>query len=143
MTRVVVLAAAAVIVALVGWGLVQRRRLLVVTVHGVSMEPTYSSGDRLLVRRSRLDRVRTGEVVVVQVAGAAPDDPTGGRMVKRAAAVPGDPVPPQIPLSDPVVPAGLLLVLGDNPVRSNDSRRLGYIPADALIGVVVRPIDAR
>ncbi len=133
----------AVVVAVVGWGLVQRGRLLVVTVRGVSMEPTYSAGDRLLVRRSGLDRVRTGEVVVVRVAGAAPDDPTGGRMVKRAVAVPGDPVPAQIPLPDPVVPAGRLLVLGDNPARSNDSRRLGYIPADALIGVVVRPIAVR
>lgn len=143
MTWVAVLAAVALVIAGLGWGLVQRRRLLVVTVRGVSMEPTYSSGDRLLVRRSALDRVRAGEVVVVQVAGAAPGDPTGGRMVKRAVAVPGDPVPAQIPLPDPVVPAGRLLVLGDNPARSNDSRRLGYIPADALIGVVVRPIAVR
>jgi signal peptidase I len=138
----VVLAVIVVVGGLVGWGLVQRRRLLVVTVRGVSMEPTYTSGDRLLVRRSGLDRVRAGEVVVVQV-GSAPGDPTGGRMVKRAVAVPGDPVPPQIPLADPVVPAGRLLVLGDNPARSNDSRRLGYIPADSLIGVVVRPIAVR
>lgn len=139
----VMLAVLAVVVTVVSWGLVQRRRLLVVTVRGVSMEPTYSSGDRLLVRRSGLDRVHAGEVVVVQVDGSTPDDPTGGRMVKRAVAVPGDPVPAQIPLPDPVVPAGRLLVLGDNPARSNDSRRLGYIPADALIGVVVRPIAGR
>lgn len=123
--------------------LVQRRRFLVVTVHGVSMEPTYVSGDRLLVRRSRLDRVRAGQVVVVRVSAAAADDPTGGRMVKRAVAVPGDPVPAQIPVSDPVVPSGRLLVLGDNPLRSNDSRRLGYLPADSLIGVVLRPIGQR
>jgi signal peptidase I len=138
----VVLALVAVVVGFGGWGLVQRRRLIVVTVRGVSMEPTYSSGDRLLVRRAGLERVRAGQVVVVQVGGV-PDDPTGGRMVKRAVAVPGDPVPPQIPLADSVVPGGWLLVLGDNPARSNDSRRLGYIPADALIGVVVRPIAVR
>jgi signal peptidase I len=123
--------------------LVQRRRFLVVTVHGVSMEPTYVSGDRLLVRRSRLGRVRAGQVVVVRVSGAAADDPTGGRMVKRAVAVPGDPIPSQIPVSDPVVPSGRLLVLGDNPLRSNDSRRLGYLSADSLIGVVLRPIGQR
>jgi signal peptidase I len=133
----------AVVIVFLAWAVVQRRRLLMVTVHGVSMEPTYHSGDRLLVRRSRLDRVRTGQVVVVQVPGAAPGDPTDGRMVKRAVAVPGDPVPSGIDVAGPVVPAGRLLVLGDNPARSNDSRRLGYIPADALIGVVLRPIGQR
>jgi len=107
------------------------------------MEPTYHSGDRLLVRRSGLDRVRTGQVVVVQVDSATPDDPTGGRMVKRAVAVPGDPVPPRIPVPGPRVPVDRLLVLGDNLARSNDSRRLGYLSADALIGVVLRPIGRR
>ncbi|WP_086662437.1 S26 family signal peptidase [Lentzea kentuckyensis] len=131
------------VVALVAWLLVLRSRLLVVTVHGVSMEPTYRSGDRLLVRRAGLNRVRAGQVVVVRVDGAAPDDPTGGRMVKRAVAVPGDPVPPQIPVPGPRVPVDSLLVLGDNPARSNDSRRLGYLTADALIGVVLRPIGPR
>ncbi|MCP2250095.1 S26 family signal peptidase [Lentzea aerocolonigenes] len=129
--------------ALVAWLLVLRSRLLVVTVHGVSMEPTYHSGDRLLVRKAKLRRVRAGQVVVVQIDGAAPSDPTGGRLVKRAVAVPGDPVPPQIPVPGPRVPVDSLLVLGDNPQRSNDSRRLGYLRADALIGIVVRPIGQR
>jgi signal peptidase I len=134
---------AAVVAALVAWLLVLRSRLLVVTVRGVSMEPTYHSGDRLLVRKARLARVRAGQVVVVQVASSTPDDPTGGRMVKRAVAVPGDPVPPQIPVPGPRVPVDSLLVLGDNLARSNDSRRLGYLPADALIGVVLRPLGQR
>lgn len=134
---------AVVVAALVAWVLVLRSRLLVVTVHGVSMEPTYRSGDRLLVRRARLDRVRAGQVVVVQVDSATPDDPTGGRLVKRAVAVPGDPVPPRIPVPGPRVPVDRLLVLGDNLARSNDSRRLGYLSADALIGVVLRPIGRR
>lgn len=129
--------------AVVAWLLVLRSRLLVVTVRGVSMEPTYHSGDRLLVRRARLNRVRAGQVVVVRVEAASPDDPTQGRMVKRAVAVPGDPVPPQIPVPGPRVPVDSLLVLGDNLARSNDSRRLGYLPADALIGVVLRPIGGR
>jgi signal peptidase I len=127
-------------VALVAWLILLRSRFLVVTVHGVSMEPTYRSGDRLLVRRAKLNRVRTGQVVVVQVDATTPDDPTGGRLVKRAVAVPGDPVPPQIPVPGPRVPVDSLLVLGDNPARSNDSRRLGYLPAAALIGVVLRPM---
>lgn len=134
---------ACAVLALVAWLLVLRSRLLVVTVHGVSMEPTYRSGDRLLVRRAGLNHVRAGQVVVVQVDSASPGDPTGGRMVKRAVAVPGDPVPPRIPVPGPRVPADSLLVLGDNLARSNDSRRLGYLPADALIGVVLRPIGPR
>lgn len=134
---------AAVVVAAVTWVVVLRKRLLVVTVLGASMEPTYHSGDRLLVRRSRLKRVQTGQVVVVQTSGAKTGDSTAGRLVKRAVAVPGDPVPPQIPIADHIVPEGRLLVLGDNPARSDDSRRLGYIPADALIGVVLRPIGQR
>lgn len=134
---------AVVVVAVVVWLVMLRRRLIVVTVHGVSMEPTYFSGDRLLVRRSPLKRVRTGQIVVVQGGPGTPGDPTAGRLVKRAVAVPGDPVPSQISVPDPVVPEGSLLVLGDNPARSNDSRRLGYIPADALIGVVLRPIGQR
>ena len=116
-----------------------RRRWLVVTVHGVSMEPTYRSGDRLLVRRSRLGAVRAGQVVVVQVEGER-GDPTGGRLVKRAVALPGDPVPAAMPVAESVVPPGRLLVLGDNPARSKDSRLLGYLPAAAVIGVVLRPI---
>lgn len=138
-----VVLAAVVVIAAVAWLVTLRRRLIVVTVRGVSMEPTYTSGDRLLVRRARLDRVRTGQVVVVQGGAGTPGDPTAGRLVKRAVAVPGDPVPPHIPVPGTVVPDGNLLVLGDNPARSNDSRRLGYIPEDALIGVVLRPIGQR
>lgn len=141
MTYVVL--AAVVTVAAGAWLVALRRRLIVVTVRGVSMEPTYHSGDRLLVRRSPLERVRAGQVVVVQGGPGTPGDPTAGRLVKRAVAVPGDPVPSQIPVPGPVVPAGNLLVLGDNPARSNDSRQLGYLPADALIGIVLRPIGQR
>jgi signal peptidase I len=35
------------------------------------------------------------------------------------------------------VPDGRLIVLGDNPAKSVDSRRLGYIPGDRLLGVVI------
>ncbi|WP_412543586.1 S26 family signal peptidase [Longispora sp. K20-0274] len=135
------LAALLVLCCVAGAAWAVRARLLVVTVHGVSMLPTYEPGDRLLVRRVGLGRVRRGDVVVFSSAASPdPDDPTNGLLVKRAAAVPGDPVPAGIPVDGPVVPAGSLLVLGDNAARSHDSRTLGYIAADALIGVVLRPI---
>ncbi|MEU5864404.1 S26 family signal peptidase [Nonomuraea sp. NPDC047529] len=157
-----------------------RRRYLVITVAGVSMEPAYRDGDRVLVRRASLDAVRRGQVVLLagsltemwpeMAAEAAlttdPRAPSGRpvngrepsgrpvaarepvdepfRVVKRVAAVPGDPVPHEVAsLPDApgrVVPDGCLVVLGDNAAASRDSRHFGYVPADWLLGVVVRRI---
>jgi signal peptidase I len=67
-------------------------------------------------------------------------------MVKRVAAVPGDARPAFLPAraagSGAFVPAGQLVVLGDNPGRSLDSRQLGYVPADRVLGVVLRSMRA-
>ncbi|TDD84930.1 S26 family signal peptidase [Actinomadura rubrisoli] len=130
------------------------------------MEPTLRAGDRLLVRRT--DRVRAGRIVVVRapdpplgdrepagaelteeeaaalpvVPAAAP--PPGGRLlVKRAVAVPGDPVPRDaVPalreVPDEVVPPGSLVVLGDNPSASWDSREYGFVRPGGCVGVAVR-----
>jgi signal peptidase I len=128
-----------------------RRRLVIVEVDGISMSPTYEPGDRVLIRRCRLDQVRRGQVVVVQRpddrAGWSEQAPVDGRLdgrgwyIKRAAAVPGDPVPAAvlgaIGVTEATVPGGKLVVLGDNP-RSDDSRRWGYVPAGRLLGVVMR-----
>jgi signal peptidase I len=113
-----------------------RRRWLVVTVEGVSMRPTYSPGDRLLVRRGGLGALRRGQAVVVTAVGPV-DVPA---FVKRVAALPGDPVPAGIPVPDRVVPPGRLLVVGDNPAASHDSRAVGYFPASSVVGVVLRPV---
>jgi signal peptidase I len=101
-------------------------------VAGPSMEPALRAGDRLLVGRFGVDRPRRGRIYVV-----AEDDST--LTVKRAAAVPGDPVPASVAglPGDPAVPAGCLVLLGDNGARSLDSRSLGYYRADRLRGTVV------
>lgn len=105
-------------------------------VAGPSMEPALRAGDRLLVGRFGVDRPRRGRIYVV-----AEDDST--LTVKRAAAVPGDPVPAAVaglavgPNGSAVVPAGRLVLLGDNRARSRDSRSLGYYRADRLRGTVV------
>ena len=120
------------------FGAVLRRAFLMVRVEGASMEPALRAGDRVLVRRIRGDRVRKGQVVIVAEADAS-------LTIKRAAAVPGDSVPNDLvsALSGPVVPAGRLVLLGDNRARSRDSRTVGYFGTDALLGAVAKPIPSR
>ncbi|MFI0453953.1 S26 family signal peptidase [Actinomadura sp. 6N118] len=119
-----------------------RRRLMVITVRGLSMTPAYHPDDRVLVRRVPLTRIRTGDVVVVE----QPPPPWSTShtkqewVIKRVAATPGDPVPADLADTQPnaTVPTACLVVLGDNPKESYDSRHYGYIPADRLIALVVR-----
>ncbi|MEV4359402.1 S26 family signal peptidase [Nonomuraea sp. NPDC051941] len=138
-----------------------RRRYLVATVDGPSMEPTLRSGDTLLVRRTKL--VHAGQIVVVRIEDPPPidglppglepggedelpekpDHPGWRLLVKRAVAVPGDPVPRQgFPAfrdaPETVVPRHALVVLGDNPDASWDSRDFGFVRGDEFVGVMVR-----
>jgi signal peptidase I len=123
--------------AVLGW---LRLRVVVVTVRGDSMAPTLRSGDRVLVRRKPLRAITPGALVVF----ARPRTSEPGWMIKRAIAVPGDVIPRgEVPTlwSYPGnhVPARRLVVLGDNPDESYDSRHFGYVKEDALLGVVQRP----
>ena len=138
------LAAGAGAAALAGLAvLALRRRLLVVRVDGGSMRPALEPGDRVLVSRVRAGgRIAVGDVVVFRVPGT----PAGheGRLIKRVAAVPGDPVPAVVaPAVDPAaaerVPARSLVVLGDAR-DSTDSRDWGYLPDSLVVGVMLRRI---
>ncbi len=133
-----------------------RRRLVVVEVAGPSMEPVLSSGDRVLVRRARLSELRPGLVVVVEMPQLDTDGPElppgwppGHRewLIKRVAALPGDRLPAGVPSSAPdldhrgVVPPGMFVLLGDNAMWSHDSRVIGCVPAERLLGVMIRPLS--
>ncbi|MFG1860793.1 S26 family signal peptidase [Microbispora bryophytorum] len=145
--------AAMAVLALVTATLGMRRAFVVVTVRGRSMQPTLRDGDRVLVRRRGVTAVRPDDLVVFAdvidappvpaPAGAAEDDgPRTVWVVKRAVAVPGDPVPearvPVLAGGTTSVPAERLVVLGDNPAVSRDSRLYGYVAAERLLGVVIR-----
>lgn len=131
-----------------------RSRLLLVTVDGSSMLPTYYDGDRLLVRRCTSSRsLRTGMVVVVDLpeeeqalpgsmpamAGALPVT----RVVKRIQATAGEPLPGGVPGHRTAVPAGQLVLFGDNPATSVDSRRYGCVRNERVVGVVLRRMSRR
>ncbi|WP_213450689.1 S26 family signal peptidase [Rhizomonospora bruguierae] len=124
-----VLLAATAVVAL-SW--LARRLLVVVTVDGHSMAPQYLPGDRLLALR-RAGRAGTGDVVVFAWLRAGV-----GPLVKRVAAMPGEPVPQ--PARDACgstpVPSGHAVVIGDGP-GSVDSREWGLLPLDRITAVVV------
>ncbi|HST63894.1 MAG TPA: S24/S26 family peptidase [Mycobacteriales bacterium] len=100
-----------------------RRRLLIVRVNGVSMEPTYRDGDRLLaVRTRRPGRLRAGDVVVF--------DP-GQPRVKRVTGLPGAVV------DGTAIPAGHVYVRGDRG-RSYDSALHGPVAEELVFGRALR-----
>lgn len=150
MSALLVAAVAAVLgSAVTVWWL--RARVVVVRVEGGSMEPALHTDDRVVVRRHRPDRLRSGQIVVLE----RPDLQdrwvwSGTRLsvrrhrwiVKRLVAMPGDPVAASIvrygSVSPGPVPPGFCLVLGDNADASTDSREFGPVPLDRVLGVAVR-----
>lgn len=146
------IAVVAVVVVAGMVGIALRWLFAVITVDGLSMQPTLNHGDRLLVRRTSAARIRSGQIVLVQrpdprtgwsTSGSRPNRVDGAAWyVKRAVAVTGDPVPPELAARSTAqlgtqVPAGKLLVIGDNPL-SDDSKKWGYCPDRLVFGVVLR-----
>ncbi len=84
------------------------------TVSGDSMRPALAPGDRVLILRTR--RPRPGDIAAVV-------DPRDGSRVllKRVAATSGTTV----------------VVVGDNPGSSTDSRHFGPVPRENVVGVAV------
>jgi signal peptidase I len=123
---------AAVLVAAVA-----RRLLVVVTVRGNSMRPTYTDGDVLLAARFPL--LRRGRAIVFTPPTNVRDAPP--YRVKRLVALPGDPTPDWVRDRQRFVPAGHVVVRGDN-LRSEDSSTYGYVERAGVLAVVVRKLRA-
>lgn len=104
-------------------------------VEGPSMRPTLQPGELVLVLPTWLVGVRRGSVVVV----SDPRD-RGRRTIKRVVGLPGERV--QAAGRELAAGAGQLLVLGDDPTASTDSRVFGPVMATDVLAVavaVVRP----
>lgn len=86
-----------------------------IEVSGPSMNPTLADGDRLLLLRKH-SRLRPGDLVALR----DPHD-SGRLLVKRVASLES---------------AGLV-VHGDNPASSRDSRSFGTVPHSSIVG---RPV---
>ena len=132
-------AALSVGLALLLFGLVSwsRRRFVVVTVAGDSMLPTLVDGQRVVARRTHGG---TGYVHGDIVVFRAPErewihEPAEHRawLVKRVAALPGDPIPVGVQATSARVPPDHVVVLGDNAAHSQDSRQFGPIAQGSII----------
>ncbi|MFI7424876.1 S26 family signal peptidase [Nonomuraea sp. NPDC049684] len=136
-----VLGGLTIVVLVAGVVLWLRRTRLVVVVDGPSMEPTLRDGDRVLARRVPAADLSTGDIVVLSNPHFGRSAEPSPFLVKRVAALPGQPVPPAVASKlggRSTVPPGRLVVLGDNAEVSCDSRDYGFLSESDLLGVVTR-----
>jgi signal peptidase I len=124
-------------------------------INGKSMEPNFHDSDRLLIEKfaPRFETLSRGDVIIF----THPEDPSK-RLIKRVIGLPGETVKVEDgvvfidgrPLDESEwlkdgtedrsfypehkVEADHYFVLGDNRDISNDSRRIGTIPRDAIVG---------
>lgn len=101
---------------------------------GDSMLPTLRDGQTVVVVPTALHPPRAGDVVVAR----DPTDQDGRPWIKRIAVV-GPASHVLDDLRDVDVPAGHVLLLGDNASASTDGRLVGPTPASDVTHVVVWP----
>lgn len=133
-----------------------------VIVKGESMEPTFEERDKLLVSKiSTIDRFDEivfhapnqteqhikrviglpGDTIVMEddqlvINGQSYDEPYVNRQDHVAHKITGDFTLEQL-TGNQQVPEGYVFVLGDNRLKSGDSRQYGFVSMDAIIGEVI------
>jgi signal peptidase I len=123
-----------------------------VIVIGMSMEPSFHNGQRILVSKVsyRFHEPERGDVIVFQ-----PADKPEGDFIKRIIGIPGDTVEvqdgavylngeklqepyiknaPRYDFDEMEIPAGSYFVLGDNRNNSNDSHNGWVVPRENIVG---------
>jgi len=123
-----------------------------VIILGISMEPSFHSGQRILVSKVvyRIHEPERGDVIVFKPANGE-----RGEFIKRIIAQPGDTVevkdgavyvngtelkepyiknPPNYHLPEQEIPANHYFVLGDNRNKSNDSHSGWVVPRQNIVG---------
>ena len=123
-----------------------------VIILGISMEPSFYSGQRVLVSKVtyRMHQPERGDVIIFEPSNGIEED-----LIKRIIARPGDTVeikdgavylndtrlnepyiksPPSYHLAKQEIPAGNYFVLGDNRNRSSDSHNGWVVPRQNIIG---------
>ncbi len=149
----VLIAVAVVVAATAAVAVIRIRRTIVaITVEGMSMSPVYVHGDRVLISRRTGTPAGRDQVVVLEpphpsTGWSGPPSSSLSRRnwyIKRVVAVAGDPVPAIVRVrqglpDDAVVGPGQIVVLGEHP-QSEDSKQWGCLPADRVLGVVLRKV---
>ncbi len=135
-------------------------------VNGISMEPTlYNEDSVVVVRHSEINRFDIIVFYIDENLEGAPESEIGNLWCKRVIGLPGDEVsyvngdlfvndiyyeeeyinPNPLGSEETILPSnidgvkipeGYYLVLGDNRTRSTDSRVIGFISKDLLIGEI-------
>ncbi|MBC8476915.1 MAG: signal peptidase I [Dehalococcoidia bacterium] len=123
-----------------------------VIIIGISMEPSFHSGQRILISKVtyRMHEPERGDVIVFR-----PTNSEKGEFIKRIIAVPNDTVEvkddavyvngtrlkepyinntPSYHLGKQKIPAGNYFVLGDNRNQSNDSHNGWVVPRQNIVG---------
>lgn len=119
----------------------------IAVVHGDSMLPTYTNGQRVFVTRWGAGSLKRGDVVLVAHGNDVlikRVERLAGETLSMAEAVDYDDdilneffektSDPRNPVR---VPPGQLVVLGDNPAVSDDSRRFGPVLSKEVLGRVI------
>lgn len=125
---------------ILAWAIFMFLNFHTVVVSGVSMQPTFHTGQRVVVSQAYwlVGAVRQKDILVIR------DNNPDGFIIKRVFRMAGEIVPKSLaPRNWPIendkylVPQGKFYVLGDNMDQSEDSRAFGPIDADKVLGKVV------
>lgn len=112
-----------------------------VEVTGESMEPTFHSGQHLLISRAYwlVGPIKRNDIIVMHLPG------TSTTIIKRVYGMPGDvvdfynvPESWSLAKGEFKVPADSYFVLGDNRPVSEDSRAFGPVKSSDVLGKVIR-----